>query len=132
MVHSYLICSNPLENVLCHVNSRHYVHFTCHRIILLGEHGITTPRTRIKWAEGCALQGVCSRDLTGTDLAGACTQNMKGVRTGVLAGTHGARAGNTVGARTRIRAHERDKGTSVAIVRSKIPVLVHMKGIFVL
>ena len=67
---------------------------------MLGERGITTPRTWIKRAGDHALQGVRSHDLAGTDLVGACTQNMKGVRTGVLAGTHGARAGNTVGART--------------------------------
>ena len=94
-----------------------------HRSVF-GECGITTPRTWIKRAEGRAHQRVHSRDLAETDLADACTR--------VLARTRGARTGDTVGARTRIRAHERDKGTSVAIVRSKIPVLVHMKGIFVL
>ena len=84
----------------------------------------THTRTRIKRAEGHALQGVRSRDLAGTDLKGTHTQDLKGTRIRILVGTHRARAADTVGAHTQIQAHACDKGTSVAIVRSKIPMLV--------
>ena len=86
---------------------------------MLGERGITTPRTQIKWAEGGALQGVRSRDLAGTDLSGARTRYLKGVRTRILAGTHAECAGGT-----RIQAHTCDNGTSVGIIWSKIPMRV--------
>ena len=52
----------------------------------------------------------------GTDLVGARIRDLKGIGTQILAGTCGAYAGVTVGARTRIQAHANDKGTSVGIV----------------
>ena len=94
-----------------------------YRRSVLGEHGITRPCTRIKQAESRALQGVRSRDLTGTYLKGTHTQGLRSVRTRVLVGTCGAHAKDTVGACTRIQAHARDKGTILGIVWSKIPML---------